>query len=223
MNTITTINYSKAFQLFIGSDVLRPDILTPFKQCDKYFATDAMAMIILPINEAELNYPERERPKCDAIIPKEETMNIEMRVSELEEKLIPEMIEEFTEEEKETDCAECRGDGEVEFEYDTLKETFYYKTDCPGCEGSGTIKHTEEKPTGKTISNPSQKYKMMGTGFHYWQLKRLVDACKIMEVETIVKTYGTERNVNLFKCGKATIMIMPIMYDGVPDSEYIFI
>ena len=223
METINKINYDKAFQLFVSKDELRPDMLTPFKQDNKYFATDAMAIIFIPIEEVELNYPERSRPQCSAVLPKEDVMNIKINISDIEEKLIPEMIEEFTEEEKETDCAECSGTGEVEFEYNTHIETYYLEADCPLCKGAGSITKTDAKPTGKTIPNPSQKYKMQGTGFHYWQLKRLVDACKILDVETITKTNGTERHGNLFKCGKATIMIMPIISDGVPDTEYIII
>src|SRR3990170_3679542 len=112
METINKINYGKAFQLFVSKDELRPDMLTPFKQDNKYFATDAMAIIFIPIEEVE---------------------------------------------------------------YNTHIETYYHEADCPLCEGAGSITKTDAKPTGKTIPNPSQKYKMQGTGFFYWQLKRLVD------------------------------------------------
>lgn len=222
--TTTEINYDQVFQLFISNDELRPLMCHPYKQGGKYYATDAHSMIILPIEKANLDYPEQDKPISDAVVPKETTCNIEIKISDLEAKLIPEIIDEIIEEEKEDKCEECDGDGEVEFEYDATSknkwQSFTMEADCPICEGAGTITETIKKPTGKKIPNPAKKYKMFEVGFMYEQLKRLIDACNLLGVETITKTYGTPTNANIFKCGDAVILIMPAMSYEVPEEEF---
>ena len=59
---------------------------------------------------------------------------------------------------------------------------------------------------------------MWGVTFSYEQLNRLVTACKMMGVNKIIRTFGTERNGNLFRCGDASILIMPIISDA-PEEE----
>lgn len=219
--TTTEINYEEVFKLFVHpkSD-WRTDLQQPFKQGNVYCATDAHSMIVLPVEKSDLPFKEQEQPNATAIIPKEPVFNNEIIVSELEEKLIPVMIDEQIIEEDEKECDECSGTGEVEFEYDTFKETYYLDADCPVCEGSGNIENEITKKTGKKIPDPMKKYKMFGVAFSYEQLSRLVTACKMMGVEKIIRTNGTEKNGNLFKCGDASILIMPVMSWDVPEEEF---
>ena len=43
------------------------------------------------------------------------------------------------------------------------------------------------------------------------QFRRLLDACKILQVESITKTFGEHNVANVFECGKATVLVMPCL------------
>lgn len=219
----TEINYDKAFQLFTNKDDIRESFKQPFKYKDKYFASDGWGLMFLPTKEAELLYPESEKTNFAAVIEKEEILNQEITISKLEEKLIPEMVDEIKEEKIEQKCTECDGDGEVEYEYDTYRETHYLKGDCPVCEGSGNLNKTESKLTGEKIANPNKQYKLFGVIFSYYQLNRLVLACKLIGGEKIVKKFGETNNGNLFRCNNAGFLIMPMINCGDVPSNFVIV
>lgn len=155
------------------------------------------------------------------VIPKEVVFNNEIVVSELEEKLIPAMIDKEIIKEGKEKCGECRGTGEVKFKYHTPGDTYYLDGDCPVCEGTGNIENKIIKKTGEKIPDPLRKYKMFGVAFSYEQLSRLVTACKMMGIEKITRTFGTERHGNLFRCGDASILLMPVICrEDVPEQEF---
>src|ERR1035437_8413099 len=112
--TTTEIDYEKVFRLFSQKDGLRQEMNNPFKQNGKYYATDAFSMIFMPIEKAELTFIAQSKPDATAIIPRESNCNIEIKVSDIERQLIPDMIEETIDEEVMKKCYECDGDGKVE-------------------------------------------------------------------------------------------------------------
>ena len=218
--TTTQIDYEKVFRLFSQKDGLRQEMNNPFKQNGKYFATDAYSMIFMPIEKAELNFVAQSKPDATAIIPRESNCNIEIKVADIERQLIPDMIDETIEEEIMKKCTECDGDKVVECDLG-------HDHECVECDGTGETEDVISKPTGKKIPNPSKLFKTLGTGetgFQYCQLRRLIDACKMMGVETITKTFGTPRKGNVFQCGETIIIVMPALIDELqPDVTTIII
>lgn len=212
----TEINYEKAFELFISTDQLRPIMHQPFKQGEMYFATDAMGLIYMPIKEAELNYKEQDKPTCISIIPKNADLQIELSIDEIEAKLIPELIDEMKVIEKEVECKECDGDGSIECDLG-------HDHECTECDGTGEIEQEIKEPTGNKIANPDKPFMMFNVAFAYWQLKRLIDTCKILGVEKIVKTNGNEKQGNVFALGNVNVMIMPLSIYGVEGKEVVTI
>lgn len=212
----TEVNYNKAFELFVGKDQLRPIMHQPFKQQGFYFATDAMGLIYMPINEAELNYQEQDKPSCFLIIPKKQDVNIEININELEAKLVPELIDEMKVTQKEVECKECDGDGSVECDLG-------HDHECTECDGTGEVESEIKEPTGNKIPNPDKPFIMFGVAFAYWQLKRLVDTCKVLDVEQIIKTNGSTTQGNVFNLGKINVMIMPLSIYGIEGKETVTI
>ena len=215
----TGINYDKAFQLFVNKDDFRESFHQPFKFKDKYFASDGHGLMFLPTKEVKLPYPETEKTSFAAVIEKEETLNQEINISELEGKLIPVMIDEITEEKIEQKCTECDGDGEVEYEW----KTHNLKGDCPVCDGSGNLNRIESKFTGEKIAAPNKQYKLFGVIFSYYQLSRLVTACKLIGGEKIIKRFGETNSGNLFRCDNAGFLIMPMINCGDGPIDFIII
>ena len=208
----TKIDYDKVFQLFIDSDS-DSDIRHPFQQGDYYYASDCCSLISLPIDIADLPYQEQDKPTDTfSILPRESNCNIEINVSELEAKLIPEMVDETFTEEKE--CKNCDGEGELEC-------NLGHKHDCEDCEGTGKI-ITLLKQTTNKIPCQTEQYKMFDIYFQYRQLKRLIDACQLLNVETIIMVFKLPNDGNLFICGGAKILIMPTMINDDKDIKIIY-
>jgi len=165
---------------------------------------------------AELNYQPSDVPKCDRYLNIESVMNVDISVSELEAKLIPELVDEIIEETTESECRDCDGKGTMECDLE-------HEHDCNECGGDGKIITIIKKPTGKKIPNQEKKYKLLGVGFMYKQLRRLIDACRLLEIETITKTFGTNGVGNLFKCGNAWILVMPCLTTDDEENEFTII
>ena len=218
------INYEEVFKLFVHPQTDWPTVFQqPFKQGNIYCATDARSLIFLPIEKADLPFKEQKRPNATAIIPQDVIFNDEINLPELYDKLIPEMIDEEIIKESEKECKECDENGEVQFKYLGNLRTHYMYAGCPVCNGSGIIEKEITEKTGRKIPNPNKKYKMFGVAFSYEQLSRLLTACKMMGLDKITRTYGTERTGNLFKCGDASILIQPMVIIDVPESEFTII
>ena len=216
----TEIDYEKLFQLFVGDDELRPEMMKPYQQAGKYFATDATAMVFIPTNKVSLRFGEQDKPQSDKVIPREKTMSVVISISEIESKLTPEMIDEEIDKIKKSDCAECDGDGQVEYEYSGNKRTYTIKEDCPECGGAGELEIEYTEKTGKKIPNPCKQFFMHDVGYMYYQLERLIKAAKIVGADTITKTFGTRTNASVFDLGNdITVLIMPTMIDEYIEKE----
>lgn len=85
---ITIEKYKKAFSLFV-IDKPRNYFNKPFRQGDKYFATDRYVMIFLPVKEANLGYKcyDEELPDCSVCIPKELTPTVKINYFEIKKAL----------------------------------------------------------------------------------------------------------------------------------------
>lgn len=218
METTTQIDYKKLFNLFVSKDELRPDLCHPFEQNGRYYATDAHALVFIDATGIELGYPKQEKPNMITHIPKEATWNVEINVAALERNLISEMIDEEIEVGEDVECKECEGEGEVEWEFNGKHRTYHKENTCPLCDGDGLERKSFMKKTGRQVPNPLTKHKMFGVGFLHGQLQRLIDASKIMGVETITKTFGQKSNGNMFTVGNATVLIMPALIEDWDDE-----
>lgn len=205
----------KAFKMFTADKLSpRPELSIPCKQKGKYYASDAISLIMLPSELLDLDFEETTKPNFASVIPKEYNCSIEIKVSELEKQLIPEMIDEFEIIGKDVDCKVCEGLGEIEYTANYSNRTYTIDSVCPVCKGDGCSEKSFRKKTGKQIGDPKTTFKMLGVGFVYKELKRLVDTCNLFEIKTIKKVSGTEKSPNVFIVGNFTVLIMPFKIEG---------
>lgn len=213
--TQTEIDYEKVFQLFVDKgEGSRLEMTKPFRRQGSYFATDGYSLITMPTEKAELNFQPQDSPKAESVIPKDHNCNVEIKVADIERQLIPTMVDETITVETKNKCknSDCE-DGYVECDMG-------HEHECPKCYGAGEIVTETEKPTGKQIPMGHKLFRMLQVGFQYTQLRRLVDACNLMGVETITKVFGTDKNGNLFQCGDARILVMPAIISGEESDEF---
>ena len=82
------INYENLFNLFVlkikqdNRDLLKH----PFKQKDRYYATDAQSLIYMSVKKIKLPFSEQKQPECFRVIPKQ-TVKLAIPVFILKEKL----------------------------------------------------------------------------------------------------------------------------------------
>lgn len=207
----TKIDYKALFQMFVSDDLLRPAICRPFKRNGSYYAVDAFSMIILPVEKADLDIQEYpDSVSVEKVIPKDKTCEIKINIADLERQMIPDLIDETGIIGKDVKCEECDAEGIVEWEYsDNKGRTYYKEKECPICLGSGYSEESRTKPTGRKIPDPMKRFEMLGSYFYDKQIRRFVEACKMIGVETVTKTAGTEIGPNIFQAGDFTIAVMP--------------
>lgn len=211
----TQIDYKALFQMFVSDDELRPQICRPFKKNGSYYATDSCSMIILPVEKADIDFQEySDSISVGKVIPKENTCEIKINIADLDRQLIPDFIDETVTIGKDIKCEDCNGDGHVEWEYSANGgRTHYMKENCPVCSGCGYLEETSTKPTGRRIPDPTKRFKMLDAYFLDKQIRRFLEACKMIGAETVTKTSGTEKSANIFQVADFIIIVMPCYVD----------
>lgn len=208
MKTSTQVDYEKLLWMFAeNKDSSRIALQQPFKQSGYYIATDAHSLIYFPIGELNLPFEEQSDPDVFKVLPKSTEFHepIKVNIADLEAKLIPQVIDEVTEEEKE--CNECEGDCVVDYEYSDKNGGYHsLEGDCPACDGAGVIE--TEKKTGNKVVDMSANYLIWDVGFKYKQIKRLIDACKLLGFDTIDRVVTAEETANLFQRDGISIVVM---------------
>ena len=182
----------KAFQLFASTDQRRTIPKTVFRQVDKYFATDAHALMWIGADKIELECETIDKPNCHEIIPKESNCNDIIDVSLLKSGLVPDMVFSFTE------CNTCR-DGKCQC------ENCNNDHDCGHCDGTGKI-IDESLPK---MPNPEKVFRMLGVAYKYNQLNRLIRACELLGITHLTKTFGTPTKSSLFISGNINFLLCP--------------
>ena len=200
-------DYNKIFKLFVGNDDLRPKMHHPFRYKDYWCATDAHAMVYIPVDIADVEHSE-ETINCSPFIPPQVTCHHVVNVADFKSKLIVELVPD------ETDCEECDGSGVVEYEYDGKDISDTQTLDCPLCNGHGTITNSK-----KLVPNVYANFRYKGVVFSYRNLIKLVSACEEMGEETFTVIHLDARKASYFKVAELTILIMPVMNDNYTEIQ----
>lgn len=132
-------NEQELFELFCGSDSVSVFKQNPYyeTQRKKVFATDGRILIMMDPSMLSESYEEVEKPSIYTVFRDSmegyftfESLKKVFESFEMEKELV--LIEEGQE------CEECKGLGEVEWEYtDKDGEMHFRYADCPSCKGEG--------------------------------------------------------------------------------------
>lgn len=124
--------------------------------------------------------------------------------------------------EKEVECPECNGTGEVGVEYLADYDDGIYKIicDCPICDGLGKIDEEVRTPTGKKIPKEDSNIKLGKGIFRWYHLKTIIKTCEMLDIKQIrlVRTHETE--MSMLKLSKDIhIALMPIYVSDLEGVE----
>ena len=194
------VNYDKIFKMFCcEGNNHQTSFKQVFTQNGKYYATDGISAIRMPMGGEMLDVWHQEQPPIDSLIPTQFHEPIAINVSKLEAailKLAP-LVDEFEEEAHE--CRTCNGFGSNECDLG-------HDHDCKFCDGHGYIE--AKNPTGNKICDPSTTFLFLHSGVKFSQLMRLVRASKLLGAESIYKIAGAKNEPYYFEVANTNVLIM---------------
>jgi len=210
-------NYSKILEMFVSTEKFRVWMCKPFVIGDMAYATDAYIMAITPkINTEVFDYfDEKQAANVLNIIPEGRNRNDVFSIKDINW-LIEIAPTEKEYEEKENECSECNGSGEVYWEYNGYDK----EDDCPECDGDGTT--TRRIYNGKIVVSYYAMIKIGNSYFKVSILQRIVKAVEALNESTLTLTNQTESNKeSIFKSGDIEFLIMPVYAQSVDEENVI--
>ncbi|MGV0964937.1 hypothetical protein [Empedobacter falsenii] len=194
----------EVFYQFVGNDELRPNMHAPFEVDGIVYATNAFSVIYTEKENCDFDYNENSIPRIKDVLPSQNNTNqlIDLKLSEFEEYLTE--IETSLKQDS-CECSECKGSGEVEWEYKYYSKEF----ECPKCEGFGTIEKSSEVPTGGKIYQ-EVAIKIKGHTFLLNRIIPLIKTADLLKKDIHLVYYPSEAyRALVFKIDFLTIVVMP--------------
>lgn len=103
------------------------------------------------------------------------------------------------------DCPECKGRGQVTWEYGRHRKS----DDCPDCDGEGEVS------TGKILKSVKQYLdcyiKIKDGYFNGKYVERLIDICEFEQVDSVHLLKSNEFKNSCFKVGRFDVILMPMV------------
>lgn len=200
-------NERELLMLFYDSDNCREVLRQPFLQDGRVCATDGHVLIRIDSSLCEDSYDEKPgglTPPCVANVVPEATTDIAVTRQQIERAL------EQAPEERNRQCPECKGSGDVTWEYrdrhynkHTMEET------CPVCDGSGTV---------DDYTVIKYQFIVCGKALGYHAVKTLLAAMSWLDIDTI-RLVNADAQPMFFKPENmdVEILLMPQIRDDKLD------
>lgn len=196
-------NERELLMLFYDSDNRREVLRQPFLQDGKVCATDGHVLIRIDSSLCDGSYDEKPGgltpPRTASVVPAA-TTDIAVTRQQIERAL------ELAPEEQNRQCPECKGSGDVTWEYhDRYYELYTMEAECPMCDGSGTV---------DDYTVIKYQFIFCGKAFSYHYVKTLLAAMSWLDIDTI-RLVNADAQPMLFKPENmdVEILLMPQIRD----------
>ena len=200
-------NERELLMLFYDSDNSREVLRQPFLQDGKVCASDGHVLIRIDSSLCEGSYEEKPGgltpPRTASVVPPA-TTDIAVTRRQIERAL------EQAPEEQNRQCPECKGSGDVTWEYrDRHYDTHTMEETCPVCDGSGTI---------DDYTDIKYQFIVCDKAFSYNYMKTLLAAMSWLGIDTI-RLVNANAQPMLFKPENmdVEILLMPQIRDDKLD------
>jgi hypothetical protein len=186
--------YDKILGLFVSDDELRPKMMQPCKRGDFVFATDAYAIIKIPVGIVNLDYSqEHEFYNIEPFFEVNRNVAQQIDFEPIQKwfDTVP-MLPVYE------DCDNCDGEGTVYCKH--CKN----ESECPDCNGTGHGKEIGKKPSH------FDRYELDGVGFSYKNLYRLFLLSKNENTPATWK-FRDSTKINVFEVKNIEVALMPLV------------
>jgi hypothetical protein len=205
-------NTTEILNIFTSKEDGREWMQSPFIAGNKLIATNAWALVAIPRSPEYLFEDRTEKVKT--VYPVPHNCNREIKLSALKEAISnAPLIDCFDETSKR--CPACRGEGEVDFEFNYKGKDFTTEAECPVCSGEGSITSKSHVPNGKKEPDYSKCIRIGASIFNIERLEELVLAAQLIGSETITlvkQAAATESSV--FTIEEVEVLVMPVLENG---------
>jgi predicted nucleic-acid-binding Zn-ribbon protein len=209
--------YLDILNLFIGKDLLRDWVNKPFQLDNLAISTNATELVFFEksLLTVDLETCEHKNPqKILEQIPTEKNINFSLNITEIEKCLITVPIIDVTKEVgNDIVCSECKGDGQVEWEYERWSKDF----DCPKCDGDGYESVSKSVPTGEKKLDDLYLIDVKSNRFSVRIIDKLLKVMKLLNETEILLIFDNKGKNSVFQIGNVRILAMPVRKDGNED------
>lgn len=186
----------------------------------RVIATDAHKLIFADVDIiGEMPIAVETERSLKKIIEGENNFDLSFDPKELLSKISMPLVEEYKSIGEDVQCDECKGEGIVEWEYDTSARTYHEEFDCPICEGEGLSEKKRSVKTGRHIPDPNAKLLFQGVLFAYSVFESLASVSEATGVKMAKWIRRGELSGNLFSFGEFGVVLAPMPMKG--DEECI--
>lgn len=199
---------NKLFGWFVEDDGHREVFKTPFLQDGYVCATNGHVLIRVKAELLTEKYEEVATPIISRIIPQRNT-DIEISQSAIFNALHnAKMVEDSGVFQLYVYCKECKGTGEVDWNYYDRKGNYHTSShECPICEGECTVPACTDETFG-----------LYDCVFSGNSIIRLYEAMRILNMETIRYVATYQNNANMFSNNDGIEFILMPMIDTKPTQ-----
>lgn len=196
--------------LFIDKEHINEKIRQPFESDGWICATEAHICLLVKPEYVKGSYKPNglrvsksmSKPNIDITLSLSDLLRGIEEVSTVEELKIISPAEK---------CEECKGLGEVEWEYeDSDGYTHREEFNCPICRGTGNIREEITKPTGRKIPEYNTRIGIYEQTFTASFILKICDAMQMLGIDKVRYVASSPQNGNLFILEDGIqIIIMP--------------
>jgi len=203
----------KLFDLFVGKEQIRPEMLSPFEYEGKIYATDAHVLIRMDKSYCDFKITNPDFLKCGGNIIPDENQNEALKIDKsVFDKYRTE--DEYTVTEEEVECSTCHGNGEVEWEFDN----YTMDADCPVCEGEGISEKEVKEKTGNKIFANDVIVKVENCYFKLDLFYKLVEVMNVLGDEVTLISIRNNYSGVMFRINFCEVLLMP--YKVSDEKEF---
>lgn len=218
METPVKNPYQEVLQMFVTKKELSPDNkwrLQPFIIVESLFSVNSYSIVWMNKNKIQnALYKDIEIDKDMVLRNIPSVFNLEKNIPIAN---IQQALDKCPQEDemkwvgKDIVCTECKGEGEVEWEYKHHTQNF----ECPKCHGEGYSSKARQVPTGHTIPEKYTKVKIGECYIAANILAELVHCATLLEKEIATLVHQTEAlKPSIFMIDDVYFLVMPMMkYD----------
>lgn len=199
----------KVLSLYVSDDELRVKLQKPYRYGDFIVATDSRALIRIPVEHVEAEYPQ-------GTIKSNHLLNDSNCHRMLTLSDIKAALAKVPRDEKTIDCDECEGTGGVIWEYTDQNGNEYQSNfDCPVCKGKG-----EFVLRGQTELRYNCRMGIGDVIFYAPYIGIMADTIELLGCSTITQVYepcGSEVAAKFILNGDIHILLCRV---GLVDTPY---
>jgi DnaJ-class molecular chaperone len=201
---------SDIFELFYGTNTLRPVMYSPFIVGEYTYATDGYALIRCRTEHIDFQYTSSGQ-----------SLNVDPIISEVNTSQIIDLdsidwvslmrADETVGDGEDIECGHCNGDGSCDDNFSYKGKFYDFEYECPVCDGSGYEEEERQVSTGVKTFSSNDMVKLKDAYFYARNFYRLKKVKDLIGGDVELTSYNGYNRGCMFRIGLAEVLLMPCL------------